>query len=103
MAISGTSYSAGYLPLDDGNKLRQSNKQALFDSADVDVVQREPAEFIFRGELLEDAVFNADFNDKRPQTIDPANQVAIEQYEGNSQPGVSPFLSRQGSILDAFA
>jgi len=108
MAISGTSCStcsSSYLSVKDTNNLRQQENTQNTDSvlSDEQSSKQEPAEFIFRGELLEEANQNNGFREKRDQTIAPANQSAINSYEDNSFPTESLAFKQQGNILDAYA
>ena len=108
MAISGTPYSVSstvYQPPTDTLKFRQgenAQKQSTFN--DNEFARKEPVEFILRGELLEDVAPNNSFREKPSQTIDPANQSAISNYENYSKPNnESLALQQQGTILDAYA
>jgi len=107
MAISGSTCStctSSYLSTSDTNSLRQQDKTQNLNTLDNKSQNKQPTEFILRGELLEDAVKNNSFRDKTDQTIDPANQTAINHYEINSRPTNDPVISRQqGQILDAYA
>ncbi len=111
MAISGTSCttcSSSYLSATDTNKLRQGEKSQNLevDLNDNKSSSREPAEFIFRGELLDEVNQNNGFRSQKDQTIDPANQSAINRYEDNNTPtseSASLLVQRQGAILDAYA
>jgi len=107
MAISGSSYStlsSSYLSTSDNNSLRQKEKNQNLNPLKNDIQNTETPEFILRGELLEDVEKFKGFDDKKEQTIDPANQTAIENYEINSQAKDDPLSTQQqGRILDAYA
>lgn len=108
MAISGSTCStctSSYLSASDTNSLRQQEKTQNLNAPDNESQNKQPTEFILRGELLEDAVQNNNgFRDKTDQTIYPANQTAINRYEVNSRPTNDPLISQQqGQILDAYA
>lgn len=108
MAISGTSYSTAIssaLTTSSSNKFRQDEKNQSLDINlnDDNAPKREPSEFIFRGELLDELNENNGFRSKKDQTIDPANETAINNYEENSTPTEAVFIKQRGNILDAYA
>lgn len=106
MAISGTSYSTAISSaLTSSNKFRQDEKNQSLDInlSNDSAPKREPSEFIFRGELLDELNENNGFRSKKDQTIDPANETAINNYEENSIPTEAVFIKQRGNILDAYA
>ena len=108
MAISGSSFSSSAsnaLAAYSTNQLRQQEKTTSLgvNLNKDDSSNKKPAEFIFRGELLDEARENNGFRPKKAQTIDPANQTAINNYEDNNIPAETTFNQQQGSILDAYA
>lgn len=107
MAIPCTSCStSNYLSEYDARLRSQSNETELV-LADEKNKKRQAAEFIFRGELLEQAEQNNGFRPQKEeqsfQSIDPENQLAISNYESNNGESASILSSGQGQILDAYA
>jgi len=107
MAISGPSYStltSSYLSTSDTNSLRQKEKNQTLDTLENRDQNNKQTEFVLRGELLDDVKKYKGFEDKKDQTIDPANEEAINNYEINSQASNDPLVTqKQGRILDAYA
>jgi len=59
--------------------------------------RRSPVEYVFDGEVIDDAQQNGPTRTAYTQTIDPANQGAISSY--TEQQSAVP---RQGRLLDIF-
>ncbi len=81
------------------NQSLSDNQQRLSDrNSDAEKNNRQQTvEYIFKGDYLEEAVYQYENSNPYFQSIDPANQVAISSYTENSSN-----LPRQGRLVDFF-
>ncbi len=102
-SLSNCSPSSSYISAYDSNQLRQGEKSNGLSLNDENPSNKQTTEYVFRGELLEEASENNGFRPQKDQNIDPANQDAINSYENNSTPIDTLAFKEQGAILDAYA
>lgn len=104
MAISGSSCTASNCSTAYSSPYRQLSNDAEINLNEEKNSPKQTTEYVFRGELLEEATAQNGFRAKKEQTIDPLNQAAIERYEQNSIVEQAQFKEiGPGAIVDAYA
>ena len=96
MQISGTLLPA---PSSSLNQSPSDNRQPLSERKleSEHKNRQQTVEYIFKGEILEEAAFDDRNQNPYTQSIDPANQGAISSYVNSDS--VNP---RQGQLVDIF-
>lgn len=102
MTISGSSCSTANC-LTAHNAPQHKNNQFNAPENQEKNHSQQASEYVFQGELLEEAHKNNSFHSTSTQSIDPSNRLAIESYEQANLSTNNNLNNRQGQFLNAYA
>lgn len=104
MLVSGNTYLALPPPSSEssGQSFNARNNAQLERYRDTEQQSRQQTvEFVYRGELVDEIVFDEQNRARYSQQIDPANQYAINTYQDINTASLQR-PERQGRMLDLF-